>query len=145
MLDEASLRQTLTTERMDSSLENYVATCLRATSQNQKLKTLCCLLSSERVSARVLGLRVVRRVVRERGILDEVVCQAFQVERYAETEAWYQAILARYPVVRLARRLRMEIDLRQDRYFQSLHTTAVQMCRVPSRRLKKLAMHILEG
>lgn len=128
-----------------SALENRLASSVRAATRSEKIQLLAVALSSSHPGARALGIRVLRRAVYERKVFDELLAQhCFHLQHYGEIEYWYHSILRRYPVLRLAHRLRTEVFTQASPDLCLLHTRALQMWRPQSAALKKRALRVLQ-
>jgi len=128
----------------DSAFENRVAISLRELDREDRLQCLVALLTDERAVVRYMGLRLIRRVALDRVSLDQLFALSHGVLRYTEIQHWYQAFLARYPAVRLAKLLILESGIRDDAGFKELRVRAVEMCRVPSKQAKRAALRLLQ-
>jgi hypothetical protein len=131
--------------RMDSAFENLLATSVRAAESSIKVELLQRVLSSEHANVRALGLRVLRRAVMEREVIDALLDQLFRVCRYSEIECWYHSILSRYPLMRLVYRAREQLAEQGDPELKLLHIRALEMWRAKSPKLKRKALAILMG
>ncbi|MBL0730736.1 hypothetical protein [Piscinibacter sp. HJYY11] len=144
-LTAQSLESALEAFPLGSTLENLLASSVRAAHGSQKIRLLAIALSSSHPAARAMGIRVLRRSVFERELFDELLTQhCFHLQRYGEIELWYHSILRRYPIIRLARRLQAEVFTQVSPDLCLLHIRALQMWRPQSAALKRRALAVLQ-
>jgi hypothetical protein len=126
--------------KMDSAFENSIVCLLRTLDPESTWKIVAELLTHPKANARVLGLRVVRRQFKDKELLDRVIRLSFGVERLAELQHWYTAILARYPLKGFVRALESEAENRKDADFLARHIRALQMHQAEGNVAKKIAV-----
>jgi len=128
------------TASMDSTFENSTVVLLRKLDAEHVWRIVGELLTHPKAKARALGLRLVRRQFKDKEMLERVIHLCFTIERLAELQYWYAAILARYPVMRFLRKLEAEATSRQSADFIARHVRALQMHKADGSRAKKAAL-----
>jgi hypothetical protein len=124
---------------MDSTFENAIVALLRTLDREGTWQIVHALLTHPKVSARALGLRVVRRGLRDKELLRRVIQLSFSVDGLGELQYWYTAILARYPVTRFVSALEAEAAARADAGFTARNIRALYMHRARGSKKKKNA------
>ncbi|MEK8016832.1 MAG: hypothetical protein VSS75_008185 [Candidatus Parabeggiatoa sp.] len=113
---------------MNSEYENHIAKYFTTLHETQDaIKLLLTFLTHEDYKVRMLGLRLVRRRVRNNKILLEVIKKSFMIERLNELGKWYFAILSQYPTSSFIKKLESEILGRRDDSFMLRHLRALQL------------------
>lgn len=125
------------TNIIDNRFENSFVTLLKSLDLEEKWFGVEKLLSSSKPNIRAMGLRVVRRSFRERILLERVIQLSFRVERLAELQYWYTAILSRYSLTRFGWKLYKEIEKRVDSDF---HSRTLEMHQVQNNKTKKIIL-----
>ncbi|MFZ6640888.1 hypothetical protein ACO0LL_14165 [Undibacterium sp. TC4M20W] len=123
--------------RMDSSFENSVVSFLSKLEMGDAWELINALLISPRATTWALGLRVVRRGVKDKELLQKVIALCFSVERFSELRLWYAAILARYPMTGFVSLLRKEMLKKADIGFNARHIRALEMHKAKGCKSKK--------
>lgn len=122
---------------MDSTFENMATSYLQSLGGEDRWQYIEALLTHPSSKVRALGLRVTRRGIQEKILLQKVVQLSFSVERLGELQCWYATILARYPVTQLGRELCKEMEKRHDTDFAALHVRALEMQPIKGNEAKK--------
>jgi hypothetical protein len=135
-LDEAL--NAINSSVINSTFENGVVVFLKTLNIEDQWQYVKTLLSHPKANIRTLGLRVVRRQFKDPELLRRVIQLCFSVERLAELQIWYTAILARYPMEHFTALLKEEIAKRADVNFTARHIRALQMHKAEGCKVKKL-------
>ena len=114
-------------ENMDSNYENNLVSIFPELDESDSKKLIQAYLKHSDFQVRMLGLRLIKRVINEKDILEDIIGLSFDVERLTELQKWYSAILARYPVPRVMSRLKAEFINRKDSSFVERHKRALQI------------------
>lgn len=130
---------------IDNRVENSVVFLLQRLDLEERWLGVEALLTNSRPKVRVLGLRVVRRNFREQVLLEKVIQLSFSVDRLAELQYWYTAILSRYSVTRFGRELCKEMESRADTDFSARHIRALEMHQAKGSKAKKIVLGRLRG
>ncbi|MEJ2044627.1 MAG: hypothetical protein P8X74_24085 [Reinekea sp.] len=124
-LNEAvlSIEKNAMDPRFEKSMVDFI---IRSDTQDVQ-KLLISFLKYDDYQVRMMGLRLVRRCIKEKHILEKIVELSFDVQRLNELQKWYSAILSRYPHGLFVDRLKSEIEKRNDPSFFERHQRALQL------------------
>ena len=85
------LEQVTAHKQLDTAMENQLARRIEGLNTAEKWIVIEVLLTHSVYQVRMFGLRLVKRVLREKELLEKVAQLSFAVVNYKELERWYQA------------------------------------------------------
>jgi len=114
-------------ENLDSNFENKVAKLMASASDEEVDDILNSFLISDKYQIRMMGLRLVKRCLKDKKLFDVIIKRCFEVERLTELQQWYSAILSRYPISSFVRELKNELEKRNNMPFYERNIRALQL------------------
>jgi len=124
-IDELSKK--MDCDDLDSTFENKIAKILSNTTTENASDLLNTFLLSDKYQVRMMGLRLIKRCLKDKKSFDNIIKQCFEVGRLTELQHWYSAILSRYPISSFTRKLKNEFEKKEDRLFYERHIRALQL------------------
>ena len=106
------LEQVTAHKQLDTAMENQLARRIEGLNTAEKWIVIEVLLTHSVYQVRMFGLRLVKRVLREKELLEKVAQLSFAVVNYKELERWYQALLSRHSIGRYGKALMKEMESR---------------------------------
>lgn len=130
------VRRVISLDYCDGFVENSIAHFMNSSGLEERKACLDLFLLHESINIRSMGLRLVKRTIRDAGLLEYVIFLAFNVEQYSALENWYKAFLARYSISSFGRLLCLEMLRRQDVDFSVKNIRALEMYRASNKKIK---------
>lgn len=114
-------------DNLDSNFENKVAKLIANATDEDVEEILNCFLFSDRYQTRMMGLRLVKRCLKDKKLFRTVIKRCFEIERLTELQQWYSAILSRYPISSFVDELKNELERRKSLPFYDRNFRALQL------------------
>ncbi|WP_305745429.1 hypothetical protein [Acidovorax sp. A1169] len=115
------IRRAIGSHVMDSRVENGISQYVTHAERESAWECLDFLLTHEVSKVSSMGLRVFRRAVRDRVLMQRALQLSFQVTRLSELRYWYRHMLPRFPWAALERDLWGEVYRREGDIDFSIH------------------------
>ena len=110
-MDISVLIKDIDNHEMNSDYENYLVGIISNESKENTDLLLSSFLTHEDFQVRMMGLRLVKRCVRDKDALLKVTKFCFDVSRLTELQKWYSAIFARCSPMLFVKVLKKETEL----------------------------------